>query len=425
MKAGKYTVDAQGHNGKFKLTVTVDGDRIEDVKVAEGETAGISDAALKRIPEEIVKGQTLNVDVVSGASLTSRGILDGVGQAIEMAGGDAEEFKQRPKYQEAESESGEVTVDVAVVGAGGAGFTAAVRSLQNGLKVALLEKAPTVGGNTMRSGGFLNAADPEWQNKFPALPGENVTLEQMMEVKEDEIAPEYREDFKEMQKQIKDYLDSGKDYLFDSVLFHRLQTYLGGKRVDLKGNEIYSDYSLAKTLTDHALESVKWLASVGVDFNMSAVTMPVGALWRRAHKPVESDGFGYIKALKKYYDEHGGQTFTDAKVTDLLLEDGRVVGVKTDKLTVHAKAVILTAGGYSANTKMLQKYNTYWDDIPDNMKTTNAPYITGDGINLGLQAGAALVGMGFTQMMPVADPKTGEYNTGLQVPPADFVMVNQ
>ena len=114
-----------------------------------------------------------------------------------------------------------------------------------------------------------------------------------------------------------------------------------------------------------------------------------------------------------------------AKVTDLLLENGRVTGVKTDKLTVHAKAVILTAGGYSANTKMLQKYNTYWDDIPDNMKTTNAPYITGDGINLGLEAGAALVGMGFTQMMPVADPKTGEYNTGLQVPPADFVMVNQ
>ncbi|WP_236149937.1 FMN-binding protein, partial [Lactobacillus delbrueckii] len=116
MKAGKYTVDAQGHNGKFMLTVTVDGDRIEDVKVAEGETAGISDAALKRIPEAIVKGQTLNVDVVSGASLTSRGILDGVGQAIEMAGGDAEEFKQRPKYQETESESGEVTVDVAGVG---------------------------------------------------------------------------------------------------------------------------------------------------------------------------------------------------------------------------------------------------------------------------------------------------------------------
>lgn len=425
MKAGKYTVDATGHNGKFKVTVTLGEDKIEDVQVDKGETAGISDAAVERIPEAIVKGQTLNVDVVSGASLTSRGILDGVGQAIEEAGGDQEEFKNRPKYEAAATENQEVTVDVAVVGAGGAGFTAAVRSLQHGLKVALLEKAPTVGGNTMRSGGFLNAADPEWQNKFPALPGENVTLEEMMKVSEDEIAPEYLEDFREMKKQIKEYLDSGKTYLFDSVLFHRLQTYLGGKRTDLKGNEIYSDYSLAKTLTDNALDSVKWLASVGVEFNMSAVTMPVGALWRRAHKPVESDGFGYIKALKKYYNEHGGLTFTDSKVNELLIEDGRVVGVKTDKLTVHAKAVILTAGGYSANTKMLQKYNTYWNDIPDNMKTTNAPYITGDGIKLGLQAGAALVGMGFTQMMPVADPKTGEYNTGLQVPPADFVMVNQ
>ena len=128
MKAGKYTVDAQGHNGKFKLTVTVDENRITDVQVAAGETAGISDAAMKRIPEAIVKGQTLNVDVVSGASLTSHGILDGVGHAIELAGGDADEFKKRPKYQAAETGSQEITVDVAVVGAGGAGFTAAVRS---------------------------------------------------------------------------------------------------------------------------------------------------------------------------------------------------------------------------------------------------------------------------------------------------------
>ncbi|RVU71155.1 MULTISPECIES: flavocytochrome c [Lactobacillus] len=425
LKSGKYSVEAKGHNGNFKLNVSISDNQITDIQVAGGETEGISDAAVQRLPKEIIDGQTLNVDAISGASLTSYGIIDGVGQAIKQAGGDPQEFKNRPKFKEDKTKSKEINVDVAVVGAGGAGYAAAVRALQHNLKVALLEKAPSVGGNTMRSGGFMNAADPEWQNKFDALPGENITLENLMKMNVNEIDPEYQDDFVEMQKQIKNYLDSSKKYLFDSVLFHRIQTYLGGKRTDLKGTQIYGRYDLVKTLTDNDLASVKWLASIGVDFDKSAVTMPVGALWRRAHKPTEADGFGYIKALKQYFDEQGGQTFTDTRVKDLIIEDGKVVGVKADNLTVNAKAVILTAGGYGANTKMLQKYNTYWEKIDDDLKTTNAPYITGDGINLGIEAGADLVGMGFTQMMPVADPKTGEYNTGLQVPPADFVMVNQ
>lgn len=74
---------------------------------------------------------------------------------------------------------------------------------------------------------------------------------------------------------------------------------------------------------------------------------------------------------------------------------------------------------------MLQQYNTYWSNIDDNIQTTNSPAITGDGIRLGQSIGAALVGMGFSQMMPVSDPNTGAIFSGLQVPPANFVMVNQ
>ncbi|MFM9745282.1 FAD-binding protein, partial [Streptomyces brasiliscabiei] len=70
-------------------------------------------------------------------------------------------------------------------------------------------------------------------------------------------------------------------------------------------------------------------------------------------------------------------------------------------------------------------YNTYWTAIDDDVKTTNSPAMTGDGIRLGTSVGAALVGMGFSQMMPVSDPETGELFSGLQVPPANFVMVNQ
>lgn len=74
---------------------------------------------------------------------------------------------------------------------------------------------------------------------------------------------------------------------------------------------------------------------------------------------------------------------------------------------------------------MVQKYNTYWKHIDDNIATTNSPAITGDGIGLGKEAGADLVGMGFIQMMPVSDPKTGELFTGLQTPPENYIMVNQ
>lgn len=83
------------------------------------------------------------------------------------------------------------------------------------------------------------------------------------------------------------------------------------------------------------------------------------------------------------------------------------------------------AGGDSANTKMCQKYNTYWPEIQDDMATTNSPAITGDGIKLGQSVGAALTGMGFIQLMPVSDPVTGELFTGLQTPPENYIMVNQ
>ena len=97
----------------------------------------------------------------------------------------------------------------------------------------------------------------------------------------------------------------------------------------------------------------------------------------------------------------------------MLVDNDRVVGVvaeKSDgsKVTVHAKSVILTSGGFGANIKMVQKYNTYWKHIDGDMPTTNSLAITGDGIGLGKEVGADFVGMGFIQLMPVSDPKTGE-----------------
>lgn len=432
MKSGIYKVKAKGHGSSFMpMEVTIKDDKVADITVdSAGETSGIADEVFKRLPKAIVDGQTLNVDAVSGASISSKGVIDGVAEAITEAGGDAEEWKQRAKPASAAAKDEEYDTDVVVIGAGGAGLAAATRSIQHDKKVVILEKFPQLGGNTARAGGPMNAAEPDWQKGFKALPGEKETLKELAETPTSEIDPEYVADFEKLRDQIKAYLESGEDYLFDSVLLHEIQTYLGGKRVDLNGNEIHGKYELVTTLVNNVLDSVKWLTDLGVKFDRTDVTMPVGALWRRGHKPVEPMGFAYIHILGDWVKAHGATILTETRAKHLIIEDGKVTGViaeKTDgsKVTVHAKSVILTAGGFGANTKMVQKYNTYWEHIDDDIATTNSPAITGDGIALGEEAGADVTGMGFIQLMPVSDPVTGELFTGLQTPPENFIMVNQ
>lgn len=431
MAPGTYEVTTSGHNGKLPMKVALSAHRIEDIQIdTSTETAGIADAVFTKLPQEILAGQTLNVDTIAGASITSKGVVDGVVAAVKQAGGDPQILRERPKQAaRAEKIAVEYHTDVVVVGGGGAGLAAASRTLQQGRNVIVVEKAAALGGNTVRAGGPMNAADPSWQKQFAAHPGEAATLKKMLSRDPATIDPEYQADFRALQEEIKAYLAGKHDYLFDSPRWHEIQTYLGGKRVDLNGQEIHGDYQLVKTLATHALDSVHWLEEIGVHFDHDEVTMPVGANWRRGHKPTEALGFAYIKVLGQYVKDHGGQIMLETKVTDLLQDDqGRVIGLKATaadrELTIYARRVILASGGFGANTKMIQQYNTYWPSVADDIATTNAPTITGDGIKLGQQAGAALVGMGFTQMMPVAEPKTGELFSAIQVEPANYLMVN-
>ncbi|MGT2785211.1 flavocytochrome c [Streptococcus merionis] len=430
LEPGTYEVSAVGHNGKLPMSVTLSQDRIEKIDIdTEGESSGIADIVFTRVPAEIIEGQTLNVDAISGASVTSNGVLDGVARAIKQAGGNPDVLRKRPKAPSAlDGEDKTYETDLVVVGGGGAGLAAAVRALQEGKRVVLVEKFPALGGNTVRAGGPMNAPDPAWQNTFAANGGEAQNLQELRDTDESIIDPEYLEDFRSLKKQLDNYLQD-PSYLFDSTLLYRIQTYLGGKRYDQNGQEIHGDYALVKELTERSLESVRWLEDLGVEFVRDEVTMPVGALWRRGHKPVVPMGYAFISVLEDFVRKNGGIILTDTPVKELIVENGRVRGVvgtgrNGQTIRVEAAAVVLASGGFGANTKMLQQYNTYWSKIDDDIKTSNSPALTGDGILLGQSVGAELVGMGFSQMMPVSDPNTGALFSGLQVPPANFIMVN-
>ncbi|HEM3684270.1 TPA: flavocytochrome c [Streptococcus suis] len=428
---GTYQVSTEGHNGKLPMEVTLSDEKIEKIEIdSSGESSGIADIVFTRIPAEIVEGQTLNVDVISGASVTSKGVIDGVSRAIKLAGGNPDVLKKRPKAPSAlAKDDRNYKTDVVVIGGGGAGLAAAAAVLQEGKKVIVLEKFPAVGGNTVRAGGPMNAPDPAWQNTFAANPGEDHNLRELISIDEATIDAEYLEDFRALKVEVEQYLKNPSQ-LFDSTLLYRIQTYLGGKRTDLNGQEIHGDYNLVKVLTEKSLESVRWLEDIGVEFDRNEVTMPVGALWRRGHKPLQPMGYAFISVLDKFVKDNGGVIFTDSPAKELIVKDGAVRGViatgrNGQKITVEAQAVIMASGGFGANTKMLQQYNTYWSEIDDNIATSNTPAVTGDGIILGQSVGADLVGMGFSQMMPVSDPVTGALFSGLQVPPANFIMVNK
>ena len=433
---GEYTAYGRGHNGDLPVTVVFSQDRILEISVdSSKESDGIANPAFERIPQMILDGQTLNIDVISGATVSSQAVIDGVANAVDLAGGHSEALRCKAREAvEWSSKIVEETADVVVVGGGGAGLSAALTALDKGKSVILLEKFPAIGGNTVRTGGWVNAAEPQWQCDFPALAGEKETLMALAETPESEFAGEYLADFQVLRSQLDTYFTdqaNGQHYLFDSVELHRIQTYLGGKRTDLNGETIYGQYDLVETLTSRAMESIDWLTDKGIDFERGMVDIAVGALWRRAHKPKRPKGVEFVDKLQKRIGEQHGRIMTDTRVTDLLVEDGKVVGVKATQangtqLIIKANhGVVLASGGFGANTAMIKKYNTYWKDIADDIKTTNSPALVGDGLALGEQAGAELVGMGFTQLMPIGDPKSGALLTGLIVPPENFVFVNQ
>lgn len=298
MTPGTYGATAEGFHGDIRLEVTVDAGSITGITVAEqNETEGIGAAALPKLVQAVLDSQTLAVDVIGGATVTSNAFLAAMTDALVQAGADMDQMTTAAEQGEREAET--LQADIVVVGGGAAGLSAGLRAVQQGKTVVLLEKMGVVGGASAMAGSGTMATGSKWQ-------------------KEDgyEDSPE---------KLVEDMMANGHQK---------------------------NDRATVELFANSIGQAFDWL----VDENGAAVPYQRSGDPTRSYSGV-GRGAGVCAALADKFTEAGGTLLVSTPATELLVKDGAVTGVKAQgtgkDYTIEAKAVILATGGYGANDALV------------------------------------------------------------------------
>lgn len=341
-----YTGVGTGKNGAgaIEVNVTLNDDKvITAVEVTKnGDDAGISDPAVNTIPGEIVKNNSLSVDVVSGATLTSNGIIEAVEAALVAAGLNPVDYKTPVAAEEVvEKTAVTETTDVLVIGAGMAGLTAALSAKQNGANVIIIDKMAMAGGTTNTAGGILVCVDSELfaENRL-----ETDNLESMMAYWH--------------QKMDASGVDSG-----------------------------YPDYDRLESVVAETGKTVDWLVASGVEFSSE----PYAASASYPMALANGGGAGLINMLVDVCQKNGVDLRLNTKGTQLKVdENGAVVGAVAETadsiITFNAKSVILATGGISQNEELVEKYSAKLHRA--GLIPASAVSHTGDGFLMAMEVGA-------------------------------------
>ena len=419
--AASYTGTAQGMGGEVSVTLTIENGVITDcVATGDKETDGIGSVVIAQFPAQVVEGNTINLDAVSGATITSNAFIEAAKAALTAAGLNPDDYMTKV----AAAAAGDVTkeADVVIVGAGGAGMTAAMTASDAGKSVIILESQAMVGGNSVRSTGGMNAAKTVYQdeNEF----GEGAGVEKMLKSAADNYADnEFITSLAAtVAQQWADYQANPVGY-FDSVELMELDTMVGGKGIN--------NPELVKTLVEGTAPAIDWLDENGMSLHNVAAFG--GASVKRIHRPVNEEGKvvsvgAYLIPLMEKACQDRGVEFILNTTADTILTDanGQAVGVSgTDKdgntVTVNAKAVVLATGGFGANLDMVASYKPELKGF----MTTNAPGIQGQGIAMATAIGAATVDMDQIQIHPTVEANTSALITeGLRGDGAILVNAN-
>ena len=399
--SGEFTGTANGM-GEVTVTVTLTDGVITDC-VVEGpdETEGIGSVVVANAPEEVVSANKGSIDVVSGATITSNAVNEALAAALTAAGLDAADFVGNASEETAEDTT--VEADIVVVGAGGAGMTAAISAAKEGKSVVIVESQSMVGGNSVRATGGLNATHTPAQdeNEFNEAAGVEKTLATAAESYADNetitaLAATVAEQWAEYQANPVGY--------FDSVELMELDTMIGGKGVN--------NPELVEVLCSNSADAIEWLASIGID--MPSVSSFGGASVKRIHRPLNDEGkvvsvgSYMIPLLEKNCEEAGVEILFNTTANEILTDDnGAAVGIVAtgksgETVTVNAKAVVLATGGFGAN---LEKVVEYKPDLAGFM-TTNAAGAQGQGIDMAVAIGAGTVDMDQIQIHPTVEANT-------------------
>lgn len=403
LKNGTFEGKAYGNNGWLTVEVNIKDNKITDIKTpGQRETKYLGDTAIREIGKDVLQYQTLNVDNIAGATVTSTALKTAIAQAIEKAGGDIAAF-QKPVPEKIKKVAGitKGSADLIIVGAGGAGLSAAVTAKDLGVKnVLVLEKMPVIGGNTLRCASAFNAADPDRQKALPMT--ETLKEAVVKAINEKPVSEEHAKLMADVKAKYEAYLKSGSKTLFDCPEWHALQTYNGGDK--------FGQIPLIRQYSNNVLDTLHWMQSKGSPV-MDRVSQGAGALWQRTHQLDAPAGLGLIDPLYQAAVKQGVNFKLGMRVQDLILNDkGRVIGVTaTDKVGnkyefTSKDGVILATGGYSQNKEMRQKSAPH---LTSEMVSTNQPGATGDGIIIATRHGADTTGMNYVQVYPLATPGTG------------------
>ncbi|GGF67438.1 flavocytochrome c [Paenibacillus albidus] len=238
--------------------------------------------------------------------------------------------------------------DIIIVGAGGAGMSAALEAKEKGMNPVILEKMPVAGGNTTKSSSGMNASETKFQ-------------------KEQGIA-------------------DSNDLFYEETL---------------KGGHDTNDKEMLRFFVDNSAGAIDWLDSIGIRLNNLTITG--GMNEKRTHRPEDGSAVGQylVKGLVKNVQEQGIPLFVNADVKEITQQDGKANGVKvlfnqTDEKTIAASAVVVTTGGFGSNMDMISEVRP---DL-EGYVTTNQIGSTGDGIKMIEKLGGTTVDMDQIQVHP-------------------------
>ena len=361
---GTYSATAMGRNGEVTVTATFSDSAITNIEVAHEETPSLGDTAIEQLTAAVLESQSLAVDAISGATLSSGAFMEALEDCVEQAGGDVDKLKTMPVEGQGDKIVYEnTTADLIIVGAGGAGLTAAKTAADKGLSVIIIEKSGVIGGNSLCSQMGINAADSKVQE---ALGMEYATAELL----------------KEAQMQW-----GGRENLVDAYVEN------SGKTVDWFADTLEIAFD---GKTGDEVDPQNPLASVGEDHPSGSDLFMVRA---------DAEGFTsntLIIALNAALEKAGVTVYVNTEATALIQdESSAVTGVQAkaangSEVTFTGKAVLLATGGFGQNHEMVVQYRPdFANAITDEIAPT-----TGDGIVMAEAIGAKTVDMPEMQTFP-------------------------